>query len=136
MNRKHFSSKKNIDRDCRNVVKRTISKHGILTDILDEANFCFSFQVWYSFNLLFFYILFHFIIIIFNIIHQIMVIFGLTFLQFLLNVYISYRYIFEQHGKMRVLFWTYTIYHLPFIFSMLTVVYYADKLTNEVFEFL
>lgn len=52
-----------------NVVKRIGRNHCVLIDILDEANICFSFQVWYLLNdLVFFFNLtssmIHFILII------------------------------------------------------------------------
>lgn len=63
-----------------------------------------------------------------------MAIFGLAFIRHMLAAYSAYQYILHPNEMSRVLFLTFIIWELSSVFSMLLVVYYADKLTNEVNE--
>lgn len=65
-----------------------------------------------------------------------MAIFGLTFIQTVLTIYTAYRYNLQNNETMQTIFRAFLTWEQLFLISLFLVVYYADKLTNEVFEIL
>lgn len=118
------------DNQSIDLVKFIGRQHSHLTNIMDQMNSCYSFQVFLS-NILIPYIQYSLVKNLFETL-QMIINAASSFLFSLTTLYTLYRYTVQPNEMLGQLSFIHSVYQLMFLMSTIAIIYSSELVTSEV----